>query len=83
MSDKAKCRHCGLVLDGKPYYMGGVAFHPRTREICKINYYGGFVCSRECDKGASLDLERSMPGHTRAQERLGYFAKAHYDSNWD
>jgi hypothetical protein len=59
----AICRGCKKVLKGKPYYMGGSAYHPRTNERCKVNFYGGFVCSDECDKRANYELERSMPGN--------------------
>lgn len=59
----ATCRGCGKELKGKPYYMGGTAYHPRTNERCKVNFYGGFVCSDKCDKRASYELEASMPGN--------------------
>lgn len=83
MDETVKCRHCGLKLNGQPYFMGGSAYHPRTGERCKVNHYGGYVCSRECDYRASLDLERTMPGHTGAQVRLGSFAQSSFDANWE
>jgi hypothetical protein len=61
--EKATCRGCNKELNGKPYYMGGQAYHPRTNERCKVNFYGGFVCSDECDKRANYDHEASMPGN--------------------
>jgi hypothetical protein len=61
-NETAVCRGCGRKLNGKPYYMGGAAYHPETGERCKVNHYGGFVCSRQCDKRASHELENSMPG---------------------
>jgi hypothetical protein len=60
---QAVCRGCGLVLRGKPYFMGGDAYHPRTKRRCPSNHFGGFVCSPQCDWRASLEQEQSMPGH--------------------
>lgn len=57
---KAICRGCKRVLNGKPYYFGETAYHPETGERCKINFYGGFVCSEQCDRDASRELEASM-----------------------
>lgn len=79
----AVCRNCGLVLRGKPYHLGGSAYHPDTGERCPINHYGGYVCSEECDRRASLELERSMPGHGRGQESLSCFAAAALRKNWN
>ena len=63
MSDEvAKCRGCGLELEGKPYYMGGRAYHPVTKKQCLTNAYGGFVCSETCDLRAARELEGTMPG---------------------
>ena len=62
--EKATCRGCGLVLNGKPYYMGGHAYHPRTGNRCHANHYGGFVCSEVCDRRATLEHEQTMPGHS-------------------
>lgn len=56
-----ECRGCRRVLKGKPYYMGGSAYHPVTNERCKVNFYGGFVCSDECDKRANYEQESSFP----------------------
>lgn len=58
----ATCRGCGMVLRGKPYYMGGSAVHPRTGKQCKVNHYGGFVCSYQCDYNACVRQHSSMPG---------------------
>jgi hypothetical protein len=84
MSNKAKavCRGCKKVLNGKPYYMGGQAYHPDTNERCKVNFYGGFVCSENCDRSASLELERTMPGHTASQSSLSTMAQSHLKNNW-
>lgn len=78
----AVCRGCGKQLKGKPYYMGGSAYHPVTNERCPANYYGGFVCSENCDYNASLELERSMPGHGPSQKSLGQSAANHLRNNW-
>ena len=69
MGDTAECRGCGKTLSGKPYYTGGNAYDPVTGKQAKVNFYGGYVCSRECDYRASLALEQSMPGH-RGQRSL-------------
>lgn len=61
-TETATCRGCGKVLNGKPYYMGGQAFDPITGKQCPANHYGGFVCSEDCDRRATLELESSMPG---------------------
>jgi hypothetical protein len=78
----AKCRGCGLELRGKSYCYGGSAYHPKTGEPCKINFYGGYVCSEGCDFKSSLELERTMPGHRCSDTRLSQGAKEHYDRNW-
>lgn len=78
----AKCRGCGRALSGKPYHLGGSAYHPDTKERCRHNFYGGFVCSRECDIRACLELERSMPGHDGRQRQPGQFAMDQIDRNW-
>lgn len=61
--EKAVCRGCGLVLRGKPYYMGGYAYHPRTGKQCLFSHFGGHLCSEECDRRSYLEQEQSMPGH--------------------
>ncbi len=42
--ETAICRGCGKILNGKPYYMGGDAYDPVTKERARVNFYGGFVC---------------------------------------
>lgn len=61
-SSVAVCRHCGKVLDGKPFHMGGDAYHPETKKRCPKNHYGGFVCSHHCDVMACIEQLSSMPG---------------------
>lgn len=81
-NEKAVCRGCGKELIGNPYYMGGHAYMPKTMERCKVNFYGGFVCSSACDKNASLELERTMPGHNQRQMHLSCGSHAHWIKNW-
>lgn len=78
----AVCRGCGKVLRGKPYGFGGSAFDPETGKEAKRNHYGGYVCSRQCDFNASLELERSMPGHGASQKTLGCYAQRKLELNW-
>ena len=79
----AKCRGCDKILRGRPYRYGGSAYDPITKSECKKNYYGGFVCSRSCDFNSSLELERSMPGHSYRDRDIGCYAKKHFNSNWE
>lgn len=76
--ETAECRGCGKALRGKPYYMGGSAYLPLSEGggQAKVNFYGGFVCSRGCDYRSSLRLEQTMPGHA-GQERLGLGSEAY------
>lgn len=81
-NEVATCRGCGKVLKGKPYYMGGQAYIPGTSKEAKVNYYGGFVCCEACDINASLELERSMPGHGLSQRIISRDAQRKVISNW-
>jgi hypothetical protein len=80
--ETAVCRGCGRTLKGRPFCYGGSAYIPETLEQAKVNWYGGFVCSRECDFKASLALERDMPGHGIQQTTLGQSARASLERNW-
>ena len=84
--DKAVCRHCGRALIGKPYHLGGAAHipdaHGRPGKRAPSCYYGGYVCSEQCDRATSLELEQSMPGHGWEQKRLGQEAERRVRSNW-
>jgi hypothetical protein len=60
--EQAVCRGCGLPLKGHAYMYGGDAYHPRTGDRCNVNFYGGYVCSEDCDRRASRELEADMPG---------------------
>ena len=63
--------------------MGKHAYNPKTNEKCPVNYYGGYVCSRECDFSTSLELEQSMPGHTYKDKNISLEAKIHFENNWN
>lgn len=69
--ERAVCRGCGAVLDGKPYYMGGPPpAIPGTSRYAKACHYGGWICSEYCDRNTCLKLERTMPGHGERQTHL-------------
>lgn len=78
----AVCRGCGRNLKGKPYYMGGEAYHPKTNERCKVNFYGGFVCSEQCDIDAAVELERTMPGHDPTKKAPSYMVMQEIKRKW-
>lgn len=89
MKDQATCRGCGRVLIGRNYCYGGDAYVPRpdgsnSGRRAKVNYYGGFVCSRDCDYRSALELEQSMPGHGYSQRSLSPNSPAaqRVESNW-
>ncbi|MGA7885255.1 MAG: hypothetical protein WCA44_05885 [Acidobacteriaceae bacterium] len=80
--ETAICRGCGMKLDGKPYRLGGSAYHPRTGKRCPANHYGGHVCSPTCDFNSSLRLEQTMPGHGPEQRTLSCYAAEALKRNW-
>ena len=80
--EQATCRGCGMRLVGDGYQYGGSARHPITGETCKVNFYGGYVCSRSCDFKSSLELEQGMPGHDGLQRYLGCCARQSLNKNW-
>ena len=77
----ATCRGCGRALNGKPYYMGGDAFHPVTGERCPISYYGGYVCSEDCDRRSLYEMESIFPRAGKAHI-LSTPAAQRLASNW-
>jgi len=78
--DKAKCMYCGKVFNGKPYTLGGgPAFDVDTGERCKINVYGGYVCSEFCDINVCLEFESKIFGNTTV---LSVSALRKIISNW-
>ena len=80
--EKAKCRGCGKVLVGTPYYKGGHAYDPKTMERCPVNFYGGYVCSKQCDVKICLEMSSSMPGAGEATS-LCSLERQSGDRNWD
>ena len=80
--NKSVCRGCGKVLIGKPYHLGGLAYIPETMERCKINHYGGYVCSEQCDRNVCISVLRSMPGCNNANSP-DCFAAQRLRDNWD
>jgi hypothetical protein len=81
MLHTAICRGCRKKLIGKPYHLGGGAYDPVTLKSCKVNHYGGYVCSPECDYRVSLDMLSSMPGAGTATS-LDCYARESYNRNW-
>lgn len=77
LKEAAKCRGCGTKMQGDAYMYGNNVFNH------KVNHYGGYVCSRNCDFNSSLDLETSMPGHRHDDKSLGCFANKSLINNWD
>jgi len=73
-----------MELRGKPYHLGGPAYHPDPGGIVKACHYGGWVCSRHCDVQACVALERTMPGCSTADQfrRLSCYAKDRIRENW-
>jgi hypothetical protein len=77
----AECRGCGRPLNGTAYYLGGSAYIPESGDKAKVNFYGGYVCSRDCDKRVSLDMSSSMPGAGKAH-RLNTSEAESLRANW-
>lgn len=79
----AECRSCKRVLRGEPYYRGKSAYFPLDMGGGRVpvNYYGGFVCSENCDRRICLDMQNSMPGAGHS-DRLDSLAARHVANNW-
>ena len=69
--ETAECRGCGMKLIGKPYYTGGTARHPKTGKQCSVSFWGGFVCSDNCDITADRRQKQSIDEHN---DPLGYYS---------
>lgn len=83
MDNTSVCRGCGKKLNGNGSPGNGV-YDPKTKQDAKWNYYGGWVCSERCDYNASLELERSMPGHTGQKSlSIGSYSYNSVKSNWN
>lgn len=78
----AECRGCARRLIGKPYYMGGPAYIPETRERARVNFFGGFVCSLACDRRVSLGQLSSMPGAGEATQLDSHTLES-LNRNWE
>lgn len=79
--ETALCRGCRKILNGKPYYKGGQAYIPITGEKAPSNFYGGFVCSEQCDIRVCLEMSSSMPGAGKAHSLNSIERKSILD-NW-
>lgn len=79
---QTECRGCGKLLNGDGS-QGSSVYDPDTKKEAKWNYYGGWVCSKQCDYNSSLELERSMPGHM-GQNRLSLGSTSYnsVETNW-
>ena len=81
---QAVCRGCGRELRGSPSWKAGLAYHPEPGGVVHRCYYGGWVCSRNCDVRACVEQEGSMPGcaTVRSFERLTRDAKESINYHW-
>jgi len=68
---EAECRGCGMKLIGKPYHLGGGARHPKTNEQCSVSFWGGYVCSDDCDRSADRKQKQSID---RYNDPIGYYS---------
>lgn len=81
MNTVVTCRGCGKALKGTGWQFDSV-MDPDTNKPAKWNHYGGWVCSKSCDRQASIELERSMPGSSYRQTSLSCFAEESLRKNW-
>lgn len=81
--EKAKCRGCGIILDGNASFYGERAYLPSTFIRALVCHYGGFVCSLKCDLRATLELEQSMPGHGYQQKSLNTIMYKKIHDKWE
>jgi hypothetical protein len=73
-----ECRYCGKPLLIRA---NGVVLDPDTRERLPRNFYGGWVCSRNCDVKACVAMRSSFPGAGPAT-RPGDLEQRQIDDNW-
>ena len=52
-----------MILKGEPYHKGGRAYHPDGSGQCNVSYWGGFVCSDQCERDADQRMKRSIDEH--------------------
>lgn len=68
IDDKARCRGCHRQLDGHPYYTGKPAYLPETGRQALSHYFGGWVCSANCERRVFEDMKQSgVWGSTEAR----------------
>lgn len=58
-----------MALRGKPYHLGGQAYLPLPKGgPAKVNHYGGWVCSPECDQRVFREMRaQNVWGSTEAR----------------
>lgn len=72
LPDKAECRGCGMELKGTPYYQGRPAYHPKTGNQCNVSFWGGFICSDNCDRITDARMKTSIDNHN---DPSGYYRR--------
>ena len=72
------CRGCGKELACS---FNVNVYNPDTGEQAKQNFYGGFVCCRQCDVDACLRMSSSMPGAGIARH-LNTMEREYVERNW-
>lgn len=79
---QAECRGCGRPLAGAAYHLGEAAPVLESGERARRCWYGGWVCSRECDESACARLESSQPGSGGGRGALSGDARRQIAINW-
>jgi hypothetical protein len=73
-----ECRNCRRVLHER---IGlNDAFDPNTRDSARRNYYGGWVCSLDCDRKACVEMEIEWGGSRKSKPNK--LASEHIAFNW-
>lgn len=80
LPNNAECRGCRKPL--RKSDSGGYCYDQKTGKEAIWGHYGGWACSRDCEFRASLELERSMPGHNATQTRLSCYAAEALRKHW-
>lgn len=78
------CRYCGRTIHAQghqDYYTAHWFDHQNKSQRAAVNHFGGYVCSRECDVRACLQMLSSMPGAGPAKSLDSYCNKSVND-NW-
>lgn len=74
-----QCRNCKTLIS---LSSTGYAEVVSTKKKAKWNWYGGWVCSRNCDEKASMDLQSSMPHAGVCKSLTGATAES-VKRNWE